>query len=123
MAADIAGVAVRVVACGDGIMNRYSLILVFLAILMPALLFSAGSGCSSTLESTDSDRAGRALAGDRDARMAWWREARFGLFIHWGLYAVPAGEWKGSTNHAEWIMHTARIPVPEYEKFLEDPLI
>nr|MCU0780553.1 alpha-L-fucosidase [Akkermansiaceae bacterium] len=30
-----------------------------------------------------------------DARMAWFREARFGMFIHWGLYAVPAGEWAG----------------------------
>jgi alpha-L-fucosidase len=27
----------------------------------------------------------------RDARMQWWRDARFGMFIHWGLYAVPAG--------------------------------
>ena len=32
---------------------------------------------------------------ERDARMHWWREARFGMFIHWGLYAVPAGEYKG----------------------------
>ena len=54
----------------------------------------------------------------RDARMKWWREARFGLFIHWGLYAIPAGEWKGNTNHAEWIRHTARIPIKEYEKFV-----
>jgi alpha-L-fucosidase len=53
----------------------------------------------------------------RDERMAWWREARFGLFIHWGLYAIPAGEWKGSTHHGEWIMHTAQIPVEEYEQF------
>jgi len=28
-------------------------------------------------------------------RMAWWHEARFGMFIHWGLYAIPAGVWKG----------------------------
>jgi hypothetical protein len=28
-------------------------------------------------------------------RMAWWREARFGMFIHWGLYALPAGVWNG----------------------------
>jgi alpha-L-fucosidase len=28
----------------------------------------------------------------KDERMAWWREARFGMFIHWGVYAVPAGE-------------------------------
>jgi len=54
----------------------------------------------------------------RDARMSWWREARFGLFIHWGLYSIPAGEWKGSTNHAEWIRTTAQIPVKEYEKFV-----
>ncbi|MCE9559485.1 MAG: alpha-L-fucosidase, partial [Armatimonadetes bacterium] len=49
--------------------------------------------------------------------MKWFDEARFGLFIHFGLYAVPAGEWKGKTNHAEWIRETAHIPVQEYEKF------
>jgi len=49
--------------------------------------------------------------------MAWWRESRFGLFIHWGLYTIPAGEWKGETRHAEWILTTAQIPVKEYEKF------
>ncbi|MCA9284379.1 MAG: alpha-L-fucosidase, partial [Phycisphaerales bacterium] len=56
-----------------------------------------------------------AHADDRDERMAWWREARFGLFIHWGLYAIPAGTWNGSTGHAEWIRETAHIPVEEYE--------
>lgn len=56
-------------------------------------------------------------AEDRDARMAWWREARFGLFIHWGLYAIPAGEWNGRTipGVGEWIMHFGQIPVAEYE--------
>jgi len=29
---------------------------------------------------------------ERNARMQWWRDARFGLFIHWGLYSIPAGE-------------------------------
>ena len=53
-----------------------------------------------------------------DARMQWWRDARFGLFIHWGLYAVPAGEWKGQTSHAEWIRETAQIPLEEYDKFV-----
>src|SRR6267143_5836184 len=49
---------------------------------------------------------------ERDARMKWWREARFGMFIHWGLYAVPAGEYKGqrSTRIGEWIMEWANIP-------------
>jgi alpha-L-fucosidase len=50
-------------------------------------------------------------------RMQWWHEAKFGMFIHWGLYAVPAGEWKGQTNHAEWIMLTGNILSAEYEKF------
>ncbi|MBI5865556.1 MAG: alpha-L-fucosidase [Planctomycetes bacterium] len=54
----------------------------------------------------------------RDARMAWFREARFGLFIHWGLYAVPAGKWGEKTGHGEWIRDTAQIPIPEYEKFV-----
>ncbi len=45
-----------------------------------------------------------------------WREARFGMFIHWGLYAVPAGEWKGKQvpGIGEWIMNHAKIPVTEY---------
>jgi len=55
----------------------------------------------------------------RDARMAWWRDARFGMFIHWGLYAVPAGDYKGqrSKDIGEWIMSWANIPRAEYEKF------
>jgi len=45
-------------------------------------------------------------------RMAWWREAKFGMFIHWGLYAVLAGMWKGEKvpGIGEWIMYRARIP-------------
>ncbi|MCK5803030.1 MAG: alpha-L-fucosidase, partial [Lentisphaeria bacterium] len=50
-------------------------------------------------------------------RLDWWREARFGMFIHWGLYAVPAGTWNGERipSLGEWIMRNARIPIPEYE--------
>ncbi|MDD8026383.1 MAG: alpha-L-fucosidase [Acidobacteriota bacterium] len=52
-----------------------------------------------------------------DARMQWWRDARFGLFIHWGLYAIPAGEWGGQTNYGEWIRNNAQIPLKTYDKF------
>ncbi|MBN2000375.1 alpha-L-fucosidase [candidate division KSB1 bacterium] len=55
----------------------------------------------------------------KDSRMDWWSEARFGLFIHWGLYAIPAGEWNGETNHAEWIRTTARIPIETYDQFVQ----
>lgn len=55
----------------------------------------------------------------RDLRMRWWRDARFGMFIHWGLYAVPAGEYNGKRSEriGEWIMEWANIPRAEYEKF------
>ncbi|BCM94260.1 hypothetical protein IAD21_06163 [Abditibacteriota bacterium] len=57
----------------------------------------------------------------RDIRMKWWREARFGMFIHWGLYALPAGEWRSqrstggfSAGAGEWLMHDVKIPVADY---------
>lgn len=52
----------------------------------------------------------------RDDRMQWWRDARFGMFIHFGLYAIPAGEWKGTKTGGagEWIMHDLKIPPDEY---------
>jgi alpha-L-fucosidase len=53
-----------------------------------------------------------------DGRMQWWREARFGLFIHWGLYAIPAGTWGNETTHGEWIRNTAHIPLETYDKFV-----
>jgi alpha-L-fucosidase len=55
-----------------------------------------------------------------DLRMAWFRQARFGLFIHWGIYSVLAGEHKGKPvpGAGEWIMETAKIPVSEYEKLI-----
>ncbi len=56
-------------------------------------------------------------AAQRDARMAWFREARFGMFIHWGLYSVPAGEWNGNTNYGEWFLEETKMPVSQYEKF------
>ena len=43
-------------------------------------------------------------AAEHDQRMAWFREARFGMFIHWGVYSVPAGEWNGNTNYGEWFL-------------------
>jgi alpha-L-fucosidase len=56
---------------------------------------------------------------ERDARMKWWREARFGLFIHWGVYSVPAGTYNGKRigNIGEWIMNFGKIPVAEYRAF------
>ena len=50
-----------------------------------------------------------------DARMSWWRESRFGLFIHWGLYAIPGGYWEGRrTGGAEWILNSVKIHPDDY---------
>ena len=55
----------------------------------------------------------------RDARMAWWRDARFGMFIHWNVSSVPAGVYHGKHNAfaGEWLMHDEKIPVPEYRQY------
>ncbi|MGH2271676.1 alpha-L-fucosidase [Anaerohalosphaeraceae bacterium U12dextr] len=50
----------------------------------------------------------------KNMRMAWWRQARFGMFIHWGLYAEPAGQWNGKTHYGEWIQNEAQIPLDDY---------
>jgi alpha-L-fucosidase len=53
-----------------------------------------------------------------EERLRWWTDARFGMFIHWGIYSVPAGQWNGAQINGlgEWIMFRARIPVGDYEK-------
>lgn len=65
-------------------------------------------------------------AGDREERLAWFREARFGLLIHLGLYSGAAGHWPpGEENgrhderqHPEWLRTWASIPGEEYERVL-----
>jgi len=54
----------------------------------------------------------------KEKRLEWFREAKYGLFIHWGLYAIPAGEWNGkrSLGIGEWIMNRLTIPVRDYKK-------
>lgn len=75
-----------------------------------------------------SDRAVAAQAGGDPDRVAWFREARYGMFIHWGIYSVPAGSYRGQKIDrgyrpgyvnplGEWIMYTAKIPVAEYAAY------
>jgi len=58
-----------------------------------------------------------ALPAAAQDRLTWWTEARFGMFIHWGIYTIPAGEWKGKpfAGLGEWIMNHGKIPIAEYE--------
>jgi alpha-L-fucosidase len=56
----------------------------------------------------------------KDERLAWWRDARFGMFIHFGLYSTPAGTWDGKPvgGVGEWLLQNARIDPIAYEKTL-----
>lgn len=56
---------------------------------------------------------------EKGKRMEWWRDATFGMFIHWGLYSVPGGIYNGKEvdGIGEWIMHNANIPISEYEQY------
>ena len=88
-----------------------------LAALLAALVALMVTGCDQGL------RLGSAKDEPltQEQRMAWWRQGRFGMFIHWGLYSVPAGTYKGRRvdGIGEWIMHRGQIPVEEYEKFAD----
>lgn len=74
------------------------------------LIASLLSSCGSASQHPSGDATPQALRNFDDTK--------FGMFIHWGLYALPAGEWKGQyvRGIGEWIMFRARIPVKEYEQ-------
>ena len=80
------------------------------------------SGCMATSRNYLNEST-----ADIDERMAWWRDARFGMFIHWGPYAVPAGIYQGEQvpGYGEWIMSDAAVPIPVYEAFARqfNPLV
>jgi alpha-L-fucosidase len=92
------------------------LILVALAAWQP--LAPAQTNTTSLTNQTDKFETRE----QRDARMAWWRDARFGLFIHWGVYSVPAGFYHDQpvAGIGEWIMNKGKIPMAEYQQFAKD---
>jgi alpha-L-fucosidase len=66
----------------------------------------SAAALAAAAQKTASAAAGDA---DRERRMKWWHEARFGMFIHWGLYSTQ--------GRHEWVMENEGIPVGEYEQF------
>jgi alpha-L-fucosidase len=95
------------------------------AVALVCLLLDA-SAASITL-SDDRNREAIAIEAEgsqpvdaaKAKRLEWFREAKYGLFIHWGLYAIPAGQWQSKRipGIGEWIMNRAQIPVKTYEQF------
>lgn len=57
--------------------------------------------------------------GSVPEHLRWFADAKYGMFIHFGLFSVAGGVYKGNRNHAEWYLKTTGIPVSEYEKFAD----
>lgn len=74
-------------------------------------LCSLLGGVAFTGKSADATTPSAATSPEKEARLAWWREARVGIFIHWGLYAIPA--------RGEWVQWNEQIPNEEYARLAE----
>jgi hypothetical protein len=83
-------------------------------------------------QSSDRDRAAiekadatfvKAAQSTREQRLAWWRDAKFGCFIHWGVYSGPGGEWDGKpfSGYAEHLMRIKKIPLAVYKERVVAP--
>ena len=73
-------------------------------------LLLSGLICSNSFSQSNEDK------------MDWWKEAKFGMFIHWGVYSVPAGIYNGKEVNGigEWIMNRGKIPVIEYKAYAKE---
>src|SRR5262245_29277913 len=58
----------------------------------------------------------RASMTTREQRLDWWRQARFGMFVHWGVYSQLGGVWQGEPvrGYAEHIQRVRKIPISVY---------
>lgn len=81
------------------------------------LLFATPLGLAESPDSSTPEK--------EDAHMEWWRDARFGMFIHWGLYSIAGGEWEGKDYgkeqggaSAEWLFNSVPIPGKVYRETL-----
>jgi alpha-L-fucosidase len=86
-----------------------------------AMVFALLDGCASRETSC---AGGGGAVGARSKppasqaeKMAWFDEARFGMFIHWGIYSVPAGEWNGQNWYGEWFQLENKMPAAQYAQF------
>jgi alpha-L-fucosidase len=84
-----------------------------LGFVLAAVTMAASARAAQPAAPAPAAPAASAAKGDR---FGWFNKAKFGLFIHWGPYAVPAGEWEGKKDYGEWIMLQANIPGKKYEE-------
>jgi len=85
---------------------------------MRKLIAASVMTCAALLTMQAQTPAPKPLDPAKEKRLEWFRDAKYGMFIHWGLYAIPAGEWKGQRclGLGEWLMNRCKVPVKEYEQ-------
>lgn len=86
------------------------------------MLFAVANQAEAQQTANSLDPYANETESERDARMAWFREAKFGLFIHWGVYAIPAGTYDGKQidGIGEWIMKRGEIPMADYQAYAKE---
>jgi alpha-L-fucosidase len=99
---------------------------IILAVLLTAMICGTGRAAHPPVTKTGQAESAWPYKDETPAqraeRMGWWRAARFGMFIHWGVYSVPAGTYNGKQVRGigEWIMSHGKIPVDEYKNFAKE---
>lgn len=79
------------------------------------------TGCAGRSQQDDMMVAWQEMNAAKQEHLEWFQDARFGMFIHWGIYSIPAGIWNGKKMEemgrpwiSEWIQYVAQIPRAEY---------
>ena len=93
-----------------------------LPLALPVFIPLAHAQTTAPVKIISPDPYANETTAQRDARLAWFRAARFGMFIHWGVYSVPAGTYDGRQipGIGEWIMNKGKIPMANYQAFAKE---
>lgn len=101
--------------CGVRFVNMYAMKMKSFALVLAAAMSMSALGQQVLPVAGDEDHAAvTETSAQRDARMAWWRDAKFGMFIHYGLYSGLAGEFKGVQGGSEWIQTNLGLDTETY---------
>jgi alpha-L-fucosidase len=125
------------VAClpqaGDGASKRLSILIGMFLFALPLFAQIQGdedANMQNHAKKRDQQAINEARKGwwtesmkTHDTRIEWWKEAQFGMFVHWGVYSTPGGEWKGKevSGYSEHLMRKEKIPVAEYREDVVKP--
>ncbi|MDB2687599.1 alpha-L-fucosidase [Mariniblastus sp.] len=87
----------------------------------PAAMPKVDSDAAPSVQEAETAPHQGETKAERDARLEWWREGKFGMFVHWGIYSTTGGLYNGKKlpNSAEWMMARGKIPIAEYEKYAD----